>query len=261
MTFKRLVVGTDGSDTAMRAVDHAAQLAVKVGGELIVMHALPKRKRPPGQRERVTASYEIGASILRDAASWYRDRVDVRSLLREGPAGDALVAAAREEDADLLVVGNRGLGTRKLLMGNVPARVAQQAPCTVLIVHTTDSVEGEPYSKILLATDGSSGGNEAARLGGTLAAVVGAEVRLLHVGDPERGRTVLEDVARSLTVPALGRTVGGDPAARIVETAREEGCDLVVVGRSTVRPRRLRPGIPSRVARHAPAHVLLVKHA
>jgi nucleotide-binding universal stress UspA family protein len=261
VTFKRLVVGTDGSDSAMRAVDHAAQLAAKVGGELIVMHALPKRKRPPGQRERVTASYEIGASILRDAAAWYRDRVEVRSVLREGPAADALVAAAREEDADLLVVGNRGLGTRKLLTGNVPARVAQQAPCTVLVVHTTDSVEGEPYSKVLLATDGSRGGNAAALVGGQLGALVGAEVRLLHVGDPNRGRVVLDVVARSLAVPALGRTVGGDPADRIVEAAREEGCDLVVIGQSPVRPRRLRPGVPTRVARHAPAHVLLVKPA
>lgn len=261
MTFKRLLVGTDGSDSAIRAVAHAAQLAAKLGAELVVAHAFPKRKRPPGQRERVTASYDIGASILRDAASWYGDRVEVRSLLLEGRAGDELIGAAREEKADLLVVGNRGLGTRNPLIGNVPARVAQQAPCTVLIVHTTDSVEGEPYTKVLLATDGSAAGTDAARVGGAVAAHVGAEVRLLHVGDPARGRTVLEDVSRSLPLPALGRTVSGEPAGRIVQIAEEEKCDLVVIGQSSARTRAFRAGIPTHVARNAPSHVLLVKPA
>ena len=258
MTFRRMVVGTDGSDSAMRAVDHAARLAANIGAELIVTHALPRRRKPTAARDRVTASYDIGTSILRDAAAWYRDRVDVRSLLREGPAADTLIAAAREEDADVLVVGNRGLGTRKLLIGNVPSRVAHRAPCAVLIVHTTDSIDVEPYRKVLLATDGSPTAAVAVAAGGELAAALGAEVRLLHVGDPSHG--VLEEAARSLPVRALGRTMAGEPAARIVEVAGEEVCDLIVVGnKGMTGSRRFLASVPSRVARHAPCHVLLVK--
>jgi nucleotide-binding universal stress UspA family protein len=258
--FKRIIVGTDGSDSARRAVDHAAVLAGKLDAELIVMHALAKPRKPPRDRDRVTASYDIGASILRDAAAWYGDRVEVRSLLREGPAADALVAAAREEDADLLVVGNRGLGTRKLLIGNVPARTAHRAPCSVLIVHTTDSMDTEPYGKALLATDGSPTAARAVALGGAVAAAVGAEIRLVHVGEPSRGAALLSEAARSLGVAALGKTVGGEPASRIVELARAEGCDLLVVGnKGMLGARRFMTSIPSRVARHAPCHVLLVK--
>jgi nucleotide-binding universal stress UspA family protein len=260
MTFRRMVVGTDGSDSAMRAVDHAARLAATIGAQLIVTHALPRRRKPTPARDRVTASYDIGTSILRDAAAWYRDRVDVRSLLREGPAADTLIAAAREEDADVLVVGNRGLGTRKLLIGNVPSRVAHRAPCAVLIVHTTDSIDVEPYRKVLLATDGSPTAAVAVAAGGELAAALGAEVRLLHVGDPSHGTGVLEEAARSLPVRALGRTVAGEPAARIVEVAGEEGCDLIVVGnKGMTGGRRFLASVPSRVARHSPCHVLLVK--
>jgi nucleotide-binding universal stress UspA family protein len=56
VTFERIVVGTDGSDTAMRAVDHAAGWAGKLGASLIVMHALPKSRGPPGARDRSAAS-------------------------------------------------------------------------------------------------------------------------------------------------------------------------------------------------------------
>ena len=262
MTFRRILVGTDGSDSALRAVDHASALAAKVGAELLVTHAYPKPHQPPQARDRVTASYDIGASILRDASAWFQERAPIRPLLREGPAAETLIAAAREEQVDLLVVGNRGLGTRQLLIGSVPARVSHQAPCTVLIVHTTNGLEGEPYARALLATDGSPTASRAVAAGGELVATVGAEARLLHVGDRERGKGVLEEAARLCQAPALGRTVSGDPARRIVEVAREEGCDLIVVGnKGMTGARRFLASVPSRVSRHAPCHVLLVKTA
>jgi nucleotide-binding universal stress UspA family protein len=260
VTFKRIVVGTDGSDSALRAVEHAAALAEKLGAELVVTHAHSKPRRAPESRERVTASYDIGASILRDVAAWHGERALLRPMLLQGPAAEALIAVARDEGADLLVVGNRGLGTRQLLIGNVPSKVAHRAPCTVLIVHTTDSMEGEPYARILIATDGSATAAGAVEAGGKLAAAVGAEVRLLYVGDPTPGTAILEEAARSLPVPALGRTVQGEPSGRIVQVAGEEGSDLIVVGnKGMIGARRFLASVPSKVSRHAPCHVLLVK--
>jgi nucleotide-binding universal stress UspA family protein len=183
-------------------------------------------------------------------------------VLREGRAADALVAAAREEDADLLVVGNRGLGVRRIPIGNVPARVIHRAPGTVLIVHTTDSVEGEPYRKVLIATDGSPAAMHATTVGGALANAVGAGVRVVTVGNGERGAQVLVEAARALPRGSLGRTVSGNPAGRIVEVAEDEGCDLIVIGtRGAGGARRFVPGIPGRVARRASCHVLVVKGA
>lgn len=260
MTFKRMLVGTDGSDSAMRAVEHASALAGKLGVELVVTHAYLKTQRRKESRERVTASYDIGASILRDASAWFREQATIRPLLREGPAADTLIATAREESTDLIVVGNRGLSTRHLLIGSVPARVAHQAPCSVLIVHTTDSLEDEPYARVLMATDGSPTAMAAVAVGGELAAAVKADARVIHVGEEGQGARILEEAARLLPVRALGRTVPGDPARRIVEVAEEEGCDLIVIGnKGMTGARRFLASLPSKVARHARAHVLLVK--
>jgi nucleotide-binding universal stress UspA family protein len=57
--------------------------------------------------------------------------------MREGDPADAIIDAAEEEGADLIVVGNRGMqGAKRFLLGSVPNRVAHHAPCSVLIVHT-----------------------------------------------------------------------------------------------------------------------------
>src|SRR5205807_6920919 len=69
-----------------------------------------------------------------------------RAVLRVDPdVAAAIVRGAEEEAADVLVVGNAGMGGRKeFLLGNVPNRVSHGARCTVVIVNTTDSVVPEP---------------------------------------------------------------------------------------------------------------------
>jgi nucleotide-binding universal stress UspA family protein len=94
--IRTIVVGTDGSATAERAVAAANELAGKLGAEVRVVHA------------------------------------------ERGNPADALIAAAEEAGADLLVVGSRGMsGAARFLLGSVPDRVSHHAPCSVLIVRTT----------------------------------------------------------------------------------------------------------------------------
>jgi nucleotide-binding universal stress UspA family protein len=226
--YRRIVVGTDGSDSAARAVRHAAWLAETLGAELLVSHAYAKTREDPASPERV------GASVLRDACADVAS-ASPRPLLRTGEAAGALVSLARDEAADMIVVGNRGLGNRRVLMGTVPGRVAQRAPCDVLIAHTTDDEKREPYRRILLATDRSATAERAAALGRALAEAVSAETEELHVTE-------------------------GEPADGIVRAAAERAADVVVVGnRGLTGARRYLASVPSRVARRAPCHVLLVK--
>jgi nucleotide-binding universal stress UspA family protein len=127
-------------------------------------------------------------------------------------------------------------------------------------VHTTDSLEDQPYARVLMATDGSPTATAAIAVGGELAAAVEADAKVIHVGEEDQGARILEEASRLLPVRALGRTVTGDPARRIVEVAEEEGCDLIVIGnKGMTGARRFMASIPSKVARHARAHVLLVK--
>jgi nucleotide-binding universal stress UspA family protein len=86
----------------------------------------------------VTSSDQV-AGILRDAAEIARrQRIEVETHHEEGDPAKALVTIAAKVDADLIVVGNRGMrGLRRLLRGSVPNHVSHRAPCAVLIMKTT----------------------------------------------------------------------------------------------------------------------------
>ena len=162
--YKTLVVGTDGSDTSLRAVDHAASVAAESNAKLIIAMAhlanvdkggWGRPARPDGV---IDADGEIALGgegdykvhgeapvyeILREA----RDRakaagannIETRSIL--GDPVHALSRLAKEVEADLLVVGNVGLATRSgKWLGSVPGNVLARAKRTadVLIVHTAD---------------------------------------------------------------------------------------------------------------------------
>jgi nucleotide-binding universal stress UspA family protein len=253
--FPTIVVGTDGSDSAERALDHVIRLAGRTGAEVVVAHAYPK-PRPPD------ASRELGSSLLRDAVARYGATVPCRVALREGPAAETLAEVAVAEGASLIATGNRGLSGRRVSIGTVPNRIAHGAPTSVLIVQTLRDIPTDPYGRVLIATDGSPTASRAAEMGAALAGAVGAPALVLHVGDPRRGDEVLARALHDLEGPPEidAQTVEGDPAGRIVEVAREEGCDLIVIGnRGMTGARRFTGSVPSRVAARALCHVLVVK--
>jgi nucleotide-binding universal stress UspA family protein len=227
LTYRRILVGTDGSDSADRAVAHAAWLAGAVGAELLVSHAFGG---PDDPRE----GQHVGASVLRDACARIDSPPTPKPVLRQGDAADSLIAVAQGEDADLIVVGNRGLSGRRVLMGTVPAKVAGRSPCDVLVVHTTDNRE-PGYTRVIIGTDGSTTANRAEARGSSLADAVHAETDVLHVTDEE-------------------------PAEGLVQAAADRGADLIVIGNKGITgARRFLSSVPSRVARRASCHVLLVK--
>ncbi|MGH3560503.1 MAG: universal stress protein [Mycobacterium sp.] len=144
--YQTVVVGTDGSDSSLRAVDRAGQLASGPGAKLIVATAyLPHANDPRAADALKEESYQAAGNapiyaILKEA----RERAEAAgaSNVEERPiAGapvDALVDLAEDVDADLLVVGNVGLSTiAGRLLGSVPANVSRRAKVDVLIVHTT----------------------------------------------------------------------------------------------------------------------------
>ena len=123
--YDKILVGTDGSKTAAKAVDRAAEVARMVGGRLTVLSA--------GKPDKARSVVDAEASRLADAGT------DVDTAVVDDDPVAALVETAREGQYDLLVVGNKGmLGvTRFLKPGAVPNKVSHNLPCTLLIVKTT----------------------------------------------------------------------------------------------------------------------------
>jgi nucleotide-binding universal stress UspA family protein len=146
--FRHIVVGTDGSDTAAKAVGQAAELAASVGATLLIVSAFEpisgSRLREEAQqvpddvrwmvnpREDVDATLQAAVELAADAGA------ESKTFARQGDPADAILDVAEEQGADLIVVGNKGMtGAKRFLLGSVPNKVSHHAPCSVLIVRTT----------------------------------------------------------------------------------------------------------------------------
>jgi nucleotide-binding universal stress UspA family protein len=146
--FTRIVVGTDGSDTAGEAVDQAIDLAKVTGASLGVVSAFQpvSKRRIQGEQEGAPAdiAHEIGpredVNLVLDAAAAKARaaEVDVTTHPVQADPADAILNVAEEIKADLIVVGNKGMtGARRYLLGSVPNNISHHAPCSVMIVQTT----------------------------------------------------------------------------------------------------------------------------
>ena len=146
--FTRIVVGTDGSDTAAEAVRQAIDLAKLSGATLGIVSAyapLSERKVKDQQRDApADVQYEIGpredVNLVLDAAAAEarKDGIEVTTHPVEGEPAEAILNVAEETKADLIVVGNKGMtGARRFLLGSVPNNISHHAPCSVLIIRTT----------------------------------------------------------------------------------------------------------------------------
>src|SRR5271170_3964546 len=143
--YQTVVVGTDGSDSSMRAVDRAAAIAGEDAKLIIASAYLPHHDDARaadvlrGESYKVTGTapiYEILHTAKERAHNAGAKNVEERAIV--GAPVDALVHLAEDVNADLLVVGNVGLSTiTGRLLGSVPANVSRRAKVDVLIVHTT----------------------------------------------------------------------------------------------------------------------------
>jgi nucleotide-binding universal stress UspA family protein len=140
-----IAVGTDGSETAGKAVDFAISLAEKFGSRLVVASSYKPVSEGRIRREQSEAPEDIQWSInpMEDVEAALRaveEKAQAKGLkttseAREGDPADVLCDIAEEHGADLLVVGNRGMQRR--VLGSVPNSVSHKAPCSVVIVKTT----------------------------------------------------------------------------------------------------------------------------
>lgn len=139
----RIVVGTDGSDSAKKAVAEAVRLAGALGGEVHIVSAYrPIRidgAAVPAEFAGLLSSRSHVDAVLDDESARAR-RAEVKCTTHavEGDPAHALLSVVEEVGGTMLVVGNRGLNSMKrFLLGSVPSKIVHDAPCTTLIVHTT----------------------------------------------------------------------------------------------------------------------------
>ena len=139
-----IAVGTDGSETAARAVGFALDMAARYGAGIVVASSYQPVPEDRLREHRRDAPRDILWAInpmeevepaLRDAEDLAREKgVPITTDARTGDPATVLCAVAEEYEADMLVVGSKGMQRR--VLGSVPNTVSHQAPCSVVIVKT-----------------------------------------------------------------------------------------------------------------------------
>lgn len=149
MAYASIVVGTDGSATAERAVEQAAALAAADGARLVVVSAYTPGEGPASDVAvdtvpsdiRFTLTDRVQAEELAERGRVVAKQAGVAKVVVQALAGDpasVLLTAAEDVNADLIVVGSKGLTSHAhLILGSVASSVAHHAPCDVLVAHTT----------------------------------------------------------------------------------------------------------------------------
>lgn len=283
--YKRVLVGTDLSETAEVATARAAQLCSRLDAELVVIHA-----------------GRDGSGVEEIA-----EKHGGRGLAVSGAPADVLVSQAEAQDADLIVVGSVGMsGARRFVLGNVPNKVSHHAPTDVLIVKTDTPRSDVEFRKILVGTDGSPTAMRAVDMAAELAQSLGAGLNIVCVyeppseqelqqlradpadpvaqwnvdkdvrGIPEEfrwriaGETEAEDVlersvehAAKVGVNAEAEAIRGNPAEELIAYAKRGEFDLIAVGSVGMSgaKRFMLGNVPHRISHHAPTDVLILRTA
>jgi len=298
--IQQVVAATDFSEPAALGLAWAVRIARTHNANLTLVHALAPPMpvsdfaAPPLHVDRELR--ESAERRLRTALEEaHLDGVEAQAVLRDGTPSQAINELAEELDADLVVVGTRGLtGFRHLLLGSTAERIVQKSPAPVLSVHPSDGEPSESPRTILVPTDFSEDAEAALDVAWrALSPPAGAEahpggaprVVLLHVFHvpaeyrsygpagsffefTEELSATLNERLAALAQPFRdeGFTVDwiiaeGTPAEVIVREAAERGVDLIAMGthgRSGLA-HLLLGSTAERVVQHAECPVLTVR--
>jgi nucleotide-binding universal stress UspA family protein len=288
----RILLATDGSKDAAGATSFLRELPLLASSKLRVMTAVSFPTfafEPPPVREFKSSVLEDARRVVDEARATLAPRgFDIETDVVIGSPRDEIPRIAREWNADLVVLGARGLGRiKRFLLGSVSLAVARHVSCPVLVV------KGRPrkLGSVLVGMDGSEDSFQALRFLLSLPLARQTKLRLLSVVEPirypasapgavrghllrmlkeieseRRGQLegVLEKAASELggSLTRVTRsTPTGDPADVIVAAATAHDADLVVVGARGLggMTRLLLGSVSEKVLRYARCPVLIVK--
>jgi nucleotide-binding universal stress UspA family protein len=142
VTISTVAVGTDGSATAGEAVREAAEIARRFEARLVLLSVFQDSGGAAGGADddielqwSSNSSARVRSMLERLEQELGRSGLECETLAGEGDPAEVLVRLAGQCDADLLVIGNKGMQRR--VLGSVPNRVTHKAGCSVLVVKTT----------------------------------------------------------------------------------------------------------------------------
>jgi nucleotide-binding universal stress UspA family protein len=256
--FHRILFAGDLSERSRAAFGAACSRARESGAHLHVLNVVETRAHCKEAEDELRAFYRAAPALAVDY------------LVRCGNEPDAILRAADEVGADLIVVGTHGrTGLDRLLCGSVAESVLQRSSRPVLVVRQTDVSRTEkPIRIVLHPTSFSVRSRPALGVAWALARSHRARLVLLHAGPGDRGperaelaRLKEQSDRAGLEVSVETRFGQGEPVTEILRAARDLGCDLIVLGlhSRTGLDRRMTGSVAELVIREAPCPTLIIK--
>lgn len=293
-TARTILVPTDLSPIADDALEYALELGRRTGARLEVITVMghvegdvfnPIRYSPEASARGKSSVDLLGESLDNLLARHDTKGLRVSGSVRKGRPLNAILAAARRLKADMMVVGSHDRGMmHHFLVRSMTDELVRRAPCSVLVIHERETRPPIAVRRVLVPVDLSNVSGEILDVGAGLARLFDAKLDVQHVVetipvlDSFSGAVTLRDMvpdlkqhstralekvleAADLGLESYGVFVDdGHAANTIVERARHEHADLVVIGkrgRSAIE-RFFIGSVTERVVRHAPCPVLVV---
>lgn len=271
-SYRNIIVGTDGSPTARRAVAAAGAIAQAIGARLSIVTAFERGmfdEPPPGILAQYPQGFQSGTEaawamdVSADAAAEMRARgIDARQATAPFAPAKALDDFAGDWPDSLIMVGTRGLGeVSERIVGNVPHELTHHAHNDLLLVTTVTEDVHESWQRVALGTDASETAVAACRRGLAFADALGATSTLLTAARSQAdGERTLQATADALGRDDLERRVviaDGDLGGAVAAAGADY--DLLVVGNKGMSGiRRLLGSVPNTVTHRVPTDLLLV---
>ncbi|MEA5410928.1 universal stress protein [Synechococcus sp. BA-120 BA3] len=275
--FRNLLIADSGKGQVEEMVRILRDIPPCRQARINLLHVIPEQGGLDLETHRQQAEVLIKEAIERLGLS----PGEVNTLVREGDAKLTVLNVADELEADLIVMGSRGLGRLQSILGNSASQyVFQLSTRPMLLVR--DDLYVKAINRVLVAIDGTGVGDDALRLACELVqGIPGGSLTGVHVSrqdiTPSRGgRTPGDEVlqkaiqrARSFGVEMKGLHRTGDIARGVCAAAEEAKADLVVIASQDRRPlvaralvdldKLLGSSVSDYIRVHAPAPVLLVR--
>lgn len=234
--FEKVLVPLDGSPRAEAALPPLSWLADASTAEILLLQACPLR---PVAAFEAAPLMPIGIDEARAyleavAARLRNDGLRVRPLLREGEAADSILDAAAEEKASLIVMSSHGRsGLARFVFGSVAEKVLRASNTPVLVFPAFEAPRRSPPRRILVPLESDQAAHGLVPPLTALARRGNAHVTLLHVAAEAADEApFLQAVAAALAAEGVEGAAAlrqGDPAAQILEVARELRADLLAM--------------------------------
>jgi len=278
MEINRILAATDFSELATKALDYGVELARRTGAEIVVVYAdpfLPPPHFTADQMDQIVTTLDLHRAAARKELDRYSaenvpSEVPLRTMVVEDTAAAAIVRTAEEIDADVIVMGTHGRGGfNRFLLGSVTERVLRETSKPLLTVREAVApAAGAPSRpRVLCPVNFSDAAHAALDVAVSFSNMLDADLVVLHVAedDSETSRELAGRVASWLPPYALRTTADklileGDAAERVIEYAKRNAIDLIVLGASHRRfsDTSVLGTTAVRITRHAPIPVLTV---